>query len=105
MIDRNQGTICLGPTGNLQGSYAFLLLRTGRKITRNQYTELPTPPHVTQQAIAMDMHEKQQKGLVLDDCNGVELPMTDKDCNQQGKRGHYARAHTGMCAPFQILRR
>ena len=37
MIDRNQGAICLGPTGNLQGYYAFLYLLTGRKITCNQF--------------------------------------------------------------------
>ena len=37
MIDPTQGAICLGPTGNLQGYYAFLYLRTGRKITCNQF--------------------------------------------------------------------
>ena len=25
MVDRNQGAVCLGPTGNLKGSYEFLL--------------------------------------------------------------------------------
>ena len=70
-IDWNQGNICLGPTGNLQGSYDFLSLHTGRKITRIQFTELPPTPHVTQPVIAMSMNEKQQKGLVFKDRNGV----------------------------------
>ena len=47
IIDQNQGTIYQGPTGNLQVTYAFLSLRTERKITRSQCTELPTPPCVT----------------------------------------------------------
>ena len=38
MVDQTQGAICLGPTGNLQGSYAFLLLHTGRNITQSQFT-------------------------------------------------------------------
>ena len=43
MIDHTQGTIYLGPTGNPQGTYAFLLICTRRKITRRQFTEMPTP--------------------------------------------------------------
>ena len=77
MVNWTQGTICLSPMGNLQGSYYFLSLHTGRKITRSQFTELPTPPHVTQWLIAMAMHGKQQKGLVSKDRNGVELTMID----------------------------
>ena len=38
MVDWTQGATCLGPTVNLQGSYAFLSLFTGRKITRSQFT-------------------------------------------------------------------
>ena len=38
MVDQNQGAIFLGLMGNLRGYYAFLLLRTGRKITRSQFT-------------------------------------------------------------------
>ena len=32
----------------------------------------------------MAMHEKKKKGLVLDYCNGVELPMIDKDILSDG---------------------
>jgi hypothetical protein len=40
------GAICLGPTGNLQGSYKFLKLRTGRRITRRKWTDLRMPQEV-----------------------------------------------------------
>ena len=84
MVYRTQGAIFLGPTENLQGSYAILLLRTGRNITRSQFTELPTPPCVTQRVIAMAMHKNQQKVLVFEDRNGVELPMTDENGPKNG---------------------
>jgi hypothetical protein len=40
------GAICLGPTGNIQGSYKFLNLRTGKRITRRRWTQLPMPQEV-----------------------------------------------------------
>ena len=70
--------------GNLQGSYAFLSLRTGRKITQSQFKELPTPPHVTRWVIAMAIPDKQQKGLVFKDLNWVELPNTYEDSPSDG---------------------
>ena len=93
MIARNQGSICLGPTGNLQGSYAFLLIRTERNITLSQFTEIPTPPRVTKRVIDMDMHYKQQKGLVFRNQNGVKLPMIYEDGpgNGTGAVGVYIR--------------
>ena len=47
--DRTQGEICLGPTGNLQGTYNFFSLRSGKKITHGQFTEVPTPTIVMKQ--------------------------------------------------------
>ena len=46
-------------------------------MTQSQFIELPTPPRVTLHVISMVMHEKQQKSLVFEDLNGVELPMID----------------------------
>jgi hypothetical protein len=40
------GAICLGPTGNIQGSYKFLNLRTGKRITRRRWTQLLMPQEV-----------------------------------------------------------
>ena len=47
--ERTQGEICLGPTGNLQGTYNFFLIRSGKKITRGQFTEVPTPMIIMKQ--------------------------------------------------------
>ena len=43
---RVEDCIALMPTSNLQGSVKFLSLRTGRIITRDQWTALPTPRYV-----------------------------------------------------------
>jgi hypothetical protein len=38
---RTSAAIALNPTGNLQGSYHFLSLVTGKPINRRRWTELP----------------------------------------------------------------
>ena len=40
---RTVEAIALYPSGNSQGGYRFLLLNTGRLVTRNQWTKLPIP--------------------------------------------------------------
>ena len=44
-IDKSgtQGDIYLGPCGNLQGGFKFGILKTGQKITRYNYDEIPIP--------------------------------------------------------------
>ena len=69
---------------NMQGYYAFLSLRIGRNITQSQFKELPTPPRVAWRVIAMSVHEKQQKGHLFKDHNGVDLPMTNEDGPSDG---------------------
>ncbi len=43
----------MGPTGNLQGSYKFLSLATGKKVTRRKFTEMPITESVIKQVEAM----------------------------------------------------
>ncbi len=38
---RTKRAICMGPTGNLQGSYKFLSLVTGKKVVRRKFTKMP----------------------------------------------------------------
>ena len=45
-VGQTVSAICFGPTGNLQGSYKFLNLVTGKKITRRGFTPLPMPQEV-----------------------------------------------------------
>jgi hypothetical protein len=46
MSPRSIPSICLGPTGNLQGSYYFFSLVTGKIIKRHHWDELPLPQSV-----------------------------------------------------------
>eukprot|EP00957_Ditylum_brightwellii_P095192 7249793-Ditylum_brightwellii.AAC.2 len=41
--DRSLAAICLGPLFNLQGGYKFLNLKTGKKMHRRHFDELPMP--------------------------------------------------------------
>jgi len=46
MASRTQPAICLGPTGNMQGSYRFFSLSTGRVIVRCNFTVFPMPDNI-----------------------------------------------------------
>ena len=43
---RTLGAIFLGPSGNLQGGYKFMNLRTGKRLNRHKWTALPMPQEV-----------------------------------------------------------
>ena len=46
MVSRSVPAIVLGPTGNLQGTYKFFSLATGKKIKRRRFTRYPMPDSV-----------------------------------------------------------
>ena len=46
MVSRSTPAIVLGPMGNLQGTYKFFSLTTGKKIKRRQFTRYPMPDSV-----------------------------------------------------------
>jgi hypothetical protein len=75
MDARTQPDICLGPTANFQGSYKFLLLQTGKRITRKQFKELPMPSSIIKRVEAMAIKEKQDKTITFYDRSGT--PITD----------------------------
>ncbi len=49
MEPRTKWGICLGPTGNMQGSYKFMSLSTGNKIIRHKFTKMPMTESVMKQ--------------------------------------------------------
>jgi hypothetical protein len=49
MEPRTRWGICLGPTRNLQGSYTFMSLITGKRIVRHKFTEMPLTNSVKKQ--------------------------------------------------------
>jgi hypothetical protein len=77
MAQRTRGVICSGPTGNFLGSYKMMCIRTGRKVTRKKFQELPMPDSVIKQIEAIAEKEKQEKTLVFSDRNAD--PIGDGD--------------------------
>ena len=64
--ERTQGAIYLGPTCNLQGTYSFFSLRSGKTITRRQFKEVTTPRIVMKRVAEMALAEKQNEGLIFE---------------------------------------
>jgi hypothetical protein len=79
MAQRIHGVICLGLTGNFQGSYKMMCLTTGRKITRKQFQELPMPASVIKHIEAIANKEQQNKTFVFTDINSN--PIEDNDAS------------------------
>lgn len=70
MATRAIGTICLGPTGNLQGSYKFLNLRTGSLVTRRSFTPLPMPKEVIDHVNELGEAKQQPELMTFYDRHG-----------------------------------
>jgi hypothetical protein len=62
---RATGAIALTPTGNAQGGYLFMSLTTGRRLSRQQWTELPMPEGAI--AAVEAMAEEQGQAIFEDD--------------------------------------
>jgi hypothetical protein len=58
--ERTTSCICLGPTGNFQGTYKFLNLNTGEVIKRAEFTELPMPDSVIKKVEFWADRDKQE---------------------------------------------
>ena len=71
MTTRTVGALALRPTGNVQGTWFFLSLSTGRIIKRNTATPLPMPEHVIDRVHRMARQQKADPGLVFSDRNRV----------------------------------
>ena len=71
--ERTQGAICLGLTGNLQGTYNLLLLRSDKKITRGKFTEVPIPTIFMKRVATMALAEKQNECLIFENHTGATV--------------------------------
>ena len=60
-------TICLGPTGNKQGTYSFLNLSTILVIKRRRFVELPAPDSVIQRVNSLSDNSSVSSTLVFAD--------------------------------------
>jgi hypothetical protein len=53
MVSRTVGGISLGPTGNIQGTYIFMSLLTGKLVKARSFTPLPMPDDVVKKVDSM----------------------------------------------------
>ena len=72
MEPRTNWAICMGPMGDLQGSYKFLLLPTGKKVTRRRFTEMPITEAIIRQVEAMVVKDGVVKGINVKNRKGEE---------------------------------
>jgi hypothetical protein len=72
MESRTVGGISLGPTGNIQGSYHFLSLLTGRHNKARSFTPLAMPADVVQKV--QEMATREDEELEFLDINGQAYP-------------------------------
>jgi hypothetical protein len=72
MVERTRGTICLGTSADFQGSYNFLCVRTGRKITRKQFREVTMPTSVMKRVAAITLRDKRSGNMEFTDRNGID---------------------------------
>ena len=79
MEPRTEWGICLGPTRNMQGSYKFMPLSTGKKIVRRKSTEMPMTESVMQQLDKWAKKDRIQNGLTSLNRNGMEYKFNDND--------------------------
>ena len=73
MQERTTGAICLGPTGNDQGTHWFMSLTTGLKIARTRWTALPMPQDVIERVNEMGRKQGMPPTLTFGDRHGKEI--------------------------------
>ena len=69
--DRTLGAICLGPSGNRQGTYKFMSLKTGKLIKRGEWTEIPITDEVIRHVIEIGAAENDFCGLKFNNHCGI----------------------------------
>jgi hypothetical protein len=79
MEPRTKWGICLGPTGNMQGSYKFLSLSTGKKVTRRKFTEMPMTDSVINMVDSLGKKERCKNGLSFKNSKGKEYTFDNED--------------------------
>jgi hypothetical protein len=65
MKTRGIPSICLGPTGNIQGIYIFLSLVSGLVLKRRTWNEFPVPQSVIDQVSTLAKNSSVSKDLIF----------------------------------------
>jgi hypothetical protein len=82
MTPHTIGALALWPMGNVQGTWYFMSLSTGRVLKRNHATQLPMPHEVIDTVHRMARRQKANPGLVFADRNNV-LDNSDDDSDDE----------------------
>ena len=73
MQERLCGAICLGPTGNFQGTSQFICLKTGERITRQKFNGFPEPDSVVKRVEELAKTESNAGDLTFIDIHRNEI--------------------------------
>ena len=72
-----RGAICMGPSGNIQGGFKFMRLRSMKNITRRSWDMILMPATVIERVNILG--KDQQELLVFTDCKGRIIGDGDVD--------------------------
>ena len=79
MRERTVGAITLRPSGNIQGSFYYYSLTTGRRLHRRKCTALPMPQEVIDRVEAIANRQKTPAGIEFLRRNGAEFEDIEYD--------------------------
>jgi len=79
MEPRTKWGMCLGPSGNMQGSYKFLSLSTRKKVTQRKFTEMPMTDSVIKMVDSLGKKERCKNGLSFKNRKGEEYIFNNED--------------------------
>ena len=98
MATRTSGAIALHPTGNAQGSYYFLSLRSGKHIVCNNWTILPMLAEVIATVHQLAKACKKSKAIVFTDRHGniITDMLTSDENDKNGITGVHENNENGI---------
>ena len=79
MKSRGLPAICLGPTGNLQGTYSFLNLLMGLVLKHRRFVKLPAPDSVIKRVNELAATSGVSTNLVFADRHKTPFDWPDND--------------------------
>ena len=79
MTPQTHEAICLGPTGNAQGSYKFYCLNTQKKLTRCHWTEMPMPQNIIRKIHRHAKLDKMDKNITFQNRNNIPFDFNNDE--------------------------
>jgi hypothetical protein len=83
MTPRTHPAICMGPTGNFQGTYKFMCLTTGKKLHRRKWDEIPMPRSVIKKVNRMAKRDKTKAKLTFCNQNNEPFDFNNGEYDEQ----------------------